>query len=248
MPTGLASAKFIAILQPWAEIAEPIHRRLAQVVDAAAGQEVLWVGCGGGRSALWWARRFQTHVQAIDPDGGATDTAEHTAREAGLAALTSFQQSELRDLPHEAGVFDLTVADFLSLRTEEGDGEHLIAELARVARPMSTVAALVPCWLSTPSDADAAAIAALGLHPAVLMEWKSFFRNAGVVELAVEDAAQNGQWIAPGWVGLVLRGWRAARWAGVRTVLGTNTRTLRRLAQRRVLGYSIVKGVRWQSE
>lgn len=248
MPTGLPPAKLIAILQPWAEIAEPIHRRLAQVVDAAAGQEVLWVGCGGGRSALWWARRFQTHVQGIDPDGGATDAAERTAREAGLNALTSFQQGEIGDLPHEAGVFDLTIADFLSFRTEEGDGERLVVELARVARPMSTVAALVPCWLSTPPEDDAAAIAALGLHPAVLMEWKSFFRNAGVVELSVEDAAQNGQWLAPGWVGLVLRGWRAARWVGVRTVLGRNLRTLRRLAQRRVLGYSIVKGVRWQPE
>lgn len=248
MPTGLSPAKLVAILQPWAEIAEPIHRHLARAVDAASGQEVLWVGCGGGRSVLWWARRFSTHVQGIDPDGGATDGAEQAARTAGLGSLTAFQQGKISNLPHEAGVFDLTIADFLSFRTDAGDGERLIAELARVARPMSTVAALVPCWLSTPTDQDVAAVTDFGLHPAVLVEWKSFFRNAGVVELAVEDAAQGAHWMAHGWVGLVLRGWRAAGWTGVRTVLSANMRTLRRLAHRRVLGYSIVKGVRWHSE
>jgi SAM-dependent methyltransferase len=248
MPPNISPAKLVAILQPWAEVAEAIHRRLAQIVDAATGQEVLWVGCGGGRSVLWWARRFDTHVQGIDPDGGAMDTAEETARNAGLGQLTSFQPGEMGDLPNEEGVFDLSIADFLSLRSSAGDGAELIKELGRVARPMSTVAALVPCWLSTPQEADIAAVSALGIHPSLLVEWKSFFRNAGIVELIVEDAAQDGRWIAQGWLGLLLRGWRAAGWAGVRLVLGRELRVLRRLAQRRVMGYSIVKGVRWHPE
>jgi hypothetical protein len=176
------------------------------------------------------------------------DTAEQTARNAGLGQLTTFQPGEMGDLPNEEGVFDLSIADFLSLRTSEGDGERLIAELGRVARPMSTVAALVPCWLSSPQESDVAALGALGIQPAVLVEWKSFFRAAGIVEISVEDAAQDGRWIAHGWLGLLLRGWRAARWAGVRLVLGPELRILRKLAQRRVLGYSIVKGVRWQPE
>lgn len=176
------------------------------------------------------------------------EVAERAAREAGLGQVTSFQGGDMDDLPHEQGVFDLSVADFLSLRTADGDGARLITELGRVARPMSTVAALVPCWLSTPKPTDVAAVAALGIHPAVLMEWKSFFRHAGIVELTVEDAAQDGRWIAHGWLGLLLRGWRAARWAGIRLVLGSELRILRRLVQRRVLGYSIVKGVRWQPE
>ena len=51
-----------------------------------------------------------------------------------------------------------------------------------------------------------------------------------------------------GLFGLLVRGWRAARWNGVRTVLGPETARLRSLAQRRVLGLTIVKGTRWQSE
>jgi hypothetical protein len=77
------------------------------------------------------------------------------------------------------------------------------------------------------------------------MEWKGFFRAAGIVELAVEEAALDGKWIADGWVGLLVRGWRAARWTGLRAVLSRQFVTLRRLARRRVLGLSIVKGTRW---
>jgi SAM-dependent methyltransferase len=237
MPRRLSLASFTSVLQPWADVAEPIHRRLAQLVDAEAGQEVLWVGCGTGRSVLWWARRFETHVQGIDADGRAVDAAETAARDAGLARLTSFQAAEPFDL-----------ANFLNLELDGATGATVVAELARVARPMSTVAALVPSWLSTPRPEDAAAVNALGIRPAVLVEWKSFFRSAGVVELAVEDAAADGGWIAPGLFGLLVRGWRAARWNGVRTVLGPETARLRSLAQRRVLGLSIVKGTRWQSE
>jgi hypothetical protein len=110
---------------------------------------------------------------------------------------------------------------------------------------MSTVMAVVPSWLSTPDPADAQQLEALGLKPQLLVEWKSFFREAGVVELSVEDAAQDGGWISYGWLGLVVRGWRAAHWTGVRAVLGPEFRTLRRLAMKRVLGLSIIKGTRW---
>jgi hypothetical protein len=44
---------------------------------------------------------------------------------------------------------------------------------------------------------------------------------------------------------LMVRGWRAAGWAGVRAVFGRDVRTLRRLAKKRVLSLSIIKGTRW---
>ena len=246
MPRRLSHAKFVAILQPWAEVAEPIHRRLAQLVDAEPGQEVLWVGCGAGRSVLWWAKRFETHVQGIDPDAKAVETAERSARESELARLASFQVAECTNLPHEARVFDVCVANLLQLL--EADGGQVVAELARVSRPMGTVAALVPCWLSAPTPEDEQAILALGLRPALLVEWKNRFRVSGVVELVVEDTSLDGRWISPGWLGLLLRGWRAARWAGIRTVLSREFRVLRELAQRRTLGLSVVKGTRWPHE
>jgi hypothetical protein len=88
----------------------------------------------------------------------------------------------------------------------------------------------------------------LGFSPYLSVEWKSFFRDAGLVELSVEEVATGGAWLVYGRLQLLLRGWRAAGWVGVRTVLGHEVRTLCRLARKRVLGFSIIKGTRWPHE
>ena len=243
MASRLTPTQLMAMIQPWADVAEPMHRRLAQVVDAERGQEVLWVGCGSGRSVLWWARRFETHVQGVDLDHEAIEMAERSVRNAGLARLATFQSLDAAELPHEAQVFDLTIANLLYLGNP--DGAEIVKEMGRVARPMSAVAAIVPSWLSTPEEGDVVAVKSLGLYPALLVEWKSYFRAGGVVELSVEDVASDGGWISPNRIGLVARGWRTAHWVGVRSALSPEVGALRRLAQRRVLGLSIVKGTRW---
>jgi SAM-dependent methyltransferase len=232
MPLRLSPTSLFAVLQPWGEVNEPIHRRVAQLADAAAGQEALCVGCGAGAAVLWWARKYQTRIEGVDPDANAIDIAERIARESGLAGLASFQTAPAADLPHEAQVFDITLVEMLHLLGT--DGGAVLREAARVARPMSTVIALVPFWLGTPDAKDVQTLASFGLVPHVLVEWKGRFRDAGVVELSVEDAAKDAGWISGGWLGLLIRAWRAARWNGVRA-----------LALRRVLGLSIIKGTRW---
>jgi SAM-dependent methyltransferase len=243
MPAVLSPTHLLAVLQPWAEVAEPIHRRLADLIEAEPGHETLWVGCGSGRSVFWWAQRFESHVQGIDPDVRAIERAERTARAAGLLKVATFQSADPTDLPHEGAVFDLTIANLLYL--PGADAERVIAECGRVARPMSAVAAIVPTWLSTPEPELAERVAALGLQPRFVMEWKGYCRQAGIVELTVVDPAPEGEWMVAGRVGTVVRGWRTARWSGVRFVLGREFRALRVLAVRRVLGISIVKGTRW---
>lgn len=246
MPSRLPPTQLLAILQPWTEIAEGIHRRLAQITEPEPQHEVLWIGCGSGRSVLWWAERFGSHIQGVDPDQAAVDEAEVQARSAGLHTIVTFQTAVPTELPHEEQVFDITVVNLLHLLGFEG--EAVLREVGRVARPMSAVVALAPCWLSTPDEVDREHMAALGLFPQLLVEWKNQFRLAGAVELSVEDAALDGRWIAQGLVRLVVRGWWAARWAGVRTMLSAEVRALRSLARRRILGLSIIKGTRWPHE
>lgn len=243
MPLRLSATTLVSVLQPWADVNEPIHRRLAQLSEITPGQEVLWIGCGAGASVLWSARKYEIHVSGIDPDPQAIEAAERSARAAGLAKLVTLQLANATDLPHEAEVFDITIVNMLQL--PGADGDMVVQEAARVARPMSTIMALVPSWLSTPSASAAQRLASFGLVPRLVVEWKSACRNAGIVELTVEDAARNGGWIAAGWLGLLARGWRAARWAGIAAVLGPELRTLRALAGQRTLALSIIKGTRW---
>jgi SAM-dependent methyltransferase len=243
MPFRLSPTSLFAVLQPWGEVNEPIHRRVAQIADAAAGQEALCVGCGAGAAVRWWARKYQTHVEGVDPDARAIENAERIARESGLAGLVSFQSAPATDLPHEPQVFDITLVEMLHLLGE--DSGAVVREAARVARPMSTVIAIVPFWLDTPDKEDARILASFGLVPHVLVEWKGRFRDAGVVELTVEDAAKDARWISGGWLGIVIRAWRAAGWNGVRSIFSREFRVLRGLALRRILGLSIIKGTRW---
>jgi hypothetical protein len=110
---------------------------------------------------------------------------------------------------------------------------------------MTPVVAIVPTWLGTPSEPDTRQIARLGLSPYQLVEWKQVFRDAGLVELAVDDAALDGAWLVSGLTGAVARAWRASRWKGLKAVLSRPATVLRNLSRRRVLGLALVKGVRW---
>lgn len=231
------------MLQPWREIDEVIHRRLGRLTDPREGQEVLWIGCGAGRSPLWWAERHGAHVHAVDADPDAIEQAERAARDAGLTHRVVFQLADPGNLPHESATFDLIVLN--ALYVDAADPEAILREAARVARPMGGVVAIVPTWLGTPTNDDARQIARLGFTPHQLVEWKQFFRDAGFVELAVDDAALDGGWLVQGLARTVGRAWRAARWVGLLGVLSRPAAVLRQLSRRRVLGLCLVKGTRW---
>ena len=82
MPFRLTSSTLAAILQPWTEVAQPIYWRVAQLSDAEPGKETLWVGCGAGRSVLWWTERFKTLTEGVDPEQKAIEQADASARKA----------------------------------------------------------------------------------------------------------------------------------------------------------------------
>jgi len=233
----------LGALQPWREVDEPIHRRLARLVDPQPGQETLWVGCGGGRSALWWAERFGGRVFGVDPDPAAVEQADRAARAMGLAAQVTFQLAGAEDLPHQPRAFDVVILHALYLPGTRP--ETVLREAARVVRPMGVVGAVLPTWLAATVREDAGAIESLFHDPRQIMEWKQLFRDAGLVELQVEAAATDDRWLAAAWPGLGVRAWRVGRWPGLRAVLGRPVRVLRRLARRRVLGLSLLKGSRW---
>ncbi len=243
MPGKAHRADLLTALQPWREVDEGIHRRIVQLVDAKPEQDVLWIGCGSGRAVLWWANRLNARVHGIDPDPVALERADAAVRELGLASQVTLQVGNPEDLPHESQAFDLVVIHMLYL--PGADAVKVVKEAARVVRAYGVVAGIVPAWLSRPSRLEADRLGALGIHPLLLIEWKQLFREAGLVELVAEDAARDGSWISQQWLWVVIRAWRAGGWSAVRSALSRPVFTLVRLARRRVLGLSILKGTRW---
>ncbi|MFC1640365.1 class I SAM-dependent methyltransferase, partial [Gemmatimonadota bacterium] len=84
MSFRLTPSILLTVLQPWTEVVEPIYKRVAQMVDANDWGETLWVGCGSGRSVLWWAQKFQSITQGLDPDPEAVESAEARVRGTNL--------------------------------------------------------------------------------------------------------------------------------------------------------------------
>jgi len=240
---GISRTTLLTVLQPWREVDEGIHRRLAHLAEPSAEQETLWIGCGAGRSPLWWAERYGGHMHGVDADAGAIEQAEQSARWAGLAERVLFQTAEPVSLPHEDQTFDLVVLN--GLYVNAADAQAVIGEAARVVRPMCAVVAILPTWLQVPPAADAGRMARLGLSPHQLVEWKQLLRDAGLVDLAVDEAAADGGWLAHGASGALARAWRAARWRGLVAVVSEPARALRRLVRQRALGLALVKGMRW---
>ncbi len=242
MTIRLTPTVLLTILQPWGEVAEPISKRVADIANASEGGETLWVGCGSGRAVVWWARKFRSMVQGLDPDQVAIEDAEARVRGTDLTGTVTFQHADPTNLPHEDCVFDTVVVHLLFMR--DVAWEAVLREAVRVLRPTGNVVVVAPSWLQTPRESDQKLIESLGFSPRVTMRWKRCLRESGAVELSVEEAVKDGYWFTPGMFSLAVRGWHAAGWVGVRTVLSREMLALQRLARKRVLGLSFVKGSR----
>jgi len=155
----------------------------------------------------------------------------------------TFQQGDPANLPHEDKVFDTVIVHLLFLR--DVDWEKVIQEATRVLRPMGNIVVMAPSWLKTPKESDAALIKSLGFAPRVNVEWKGYLRDAGAVEISVDEAAKDGTWFSQSSFTLLVRGWQAAGWSGFRSMLSREIWALKRLTKKRVLGLSILKGARW---
>jgi SAM-dependent methyltransferase len=115
-----------------------------------AGDQLLDLGCGGGRHAFEAYRRG-AHVVALDRDpaelatAASILTAMHDEGQAPEGAQSAVVRGDALGLPFPDGAFDRVIAAEVL--------EHIptdaaaIAELVRVLRPGGTIAVTVPQWL-----------------------------------------------------------------------------------------------------
>jgi ubiquinone/menaquinone biosynthesis C-methylase UbiE len=241
----------------WRSSGEELYREVAALLEVQRGQEVLVSGCGDGTSAEWLALRTGAAISGVDPDAEHVDAADERARERaerGEPLPVSFQQAPLDDLPHETGVFDAVVGE--PVLAAAADAERAVAELVRVTRPMGAVVLLQLTWSSDLSaDARALLVERLGMRPRMLVEWKQVLREAGVVELQVQDWTDEGAEPAPGteqprltWqqkAQIIGRAWSRWGWREAREAVEREEALLRELSRERAIGFQLIRGVKW---
>jgi len=250
-----------AVLGRWRATGEDLYREAARLGEAGPGRDVIVAGCGAGTATEWLVLRTGASVTGVDPDPDSIERAEDYARKLAGNLPLHYASAPLDDLPYETGVFDLAIGE--PALSAAGDAAVAVAELARVTRPMGTVVLLQPTWTSElAADARDMLVERLGLRPRLLVEWKQLLRDAGVVELQVQDwtdGAQPGRPAPPAdaavpglsWqdkAQIVGRAWRWSGWRAARGAVAREKKLLEELSHERAIGFQLIRGVKWPHE
>jgi len=241
----------------WRATGEDLYREVADLTDARAGTELLVLGSGDGITAEWLAARTGAAVTAVDPDAARVAQAEARRRNAAAQGVVVLEVSPLDDLPHETAVFDAAIAEPPVAAAK--DPARALAELVRVTKPLGRVVALLPTWTSEIDSGDREELVErLGLRPQLLVEWKQMLRDAGLVDLVVQDWSDGGP-SAPSrtpetsmpaltWrekAQITGRAWRRRGWRAARGAVKRELELLEDLSRERALGFQLVMGVKW---
>ena len=128
-------------------------------------------------------------------------------------------------------------------------------------RPLGAVVLLQLTWGSElTKDERELLVERLGLHPHLLVEWKQMLREAGVVDIQVQDwtsgapgcrtrsgmareMAEATHLTWPQKVQIATRSWSTGR--GARRAIEREVALLRDLSDERAIGFQVIKGVKW---
>ncbi len=232
-----------------------LYRHIARLVELGPEHEFLVAPCGAGATTRFLAETTGAAGSGVEPDAELIEAASVAAREAGLSSRLQYEQAPPEDLPYKDDVFDVVIGEPALSAT--ADLAAAVRELARTTKPMGNVVLVQLIWTgNVGADRREAIVESLGMRPLLLVEWKQLLRDAGVVDLYVEDWSDSGasprasgtlgRW-GPLWdrISLAVRSWRSGGWRGVRQALESGGDVRRLLLAERILGLSLIKGVKW---
>lgn len=246
---------------PWlSPPAEALYRRIARSAELDETSEFLVVPAARGLTTRFLSEVSGAAGAGVDPSVELAQDAAERVRSAGLSARLHFDHAPLTDLPYQDEVFDFAIGE-IGIGAS-GDPAGAIREMVRVVKPMGGVALLQLVWTRQLDPVRAESLVRmLGVRPMLLVEWKQMLRDAGVVELTVEDltdAAAAPRQPLLGVAGLVdfvslrdrgsvlYRAWRRWGWTGVWEAVLHGSEVRHLIARERVLGLALIRGTKWR--
>jgi SAM-dependent methyltransferase len=247
----------MVMLGRWRATGEDLYREVADLAEARQGTELLVAGSGEGVTAEWLAARTGAAITGVDPDARRIARAEARRAKSATAGRISYEVAPLDDLPHETAVFDAAVGE--PAIAAAADPARALEELVRVTKPLGHVVLLLPTWTSEIAVGDREALVQrLGLRPHLLVEWKQMLREAGLVDITVQDWSDGGpsarsttprEAMPPlTWrqkAHIAGRAWRRRGWRAARGAVQREMELLEELSRDRALGFQLLTGVKW---
>src|SRR5262245_34866725 len=117
-------------------------RRMMDVVELKPDENVLEVGCGSGVLDRWlaWSTSRANRIIGVDVNRYLLREATNLAAQEGLGDIIAFQEGDAEALPFPDNHVDVALS-FTVL--EEGNADHMLAELVRVTKPGGRIAVMV---------------------------------------------------------------------------------------------------------
>jgi 2-polyprenyl-3-methyl-5-hydroxy-6-metoxy-1,4-benzoquinol methylase len=166
VPTGNTYDKYGSTNPVVRRLMAGFERELAELLERAAPESILDVGCGEGVLSARWAEQLGDRpVVGIDLQDPKLEAEWERRRRPNL----QFRVMRAENLPFEAGQFDLAAA--IEVLEHVPDPEHTVAEMARVARRHLLVSVpREPLWRGL-NLARGAYVQSLGNTPGHVNHW-----------------------------------------------------------------------------
>ena len=144
-----AGPKWVAMDDAINQVIAPIGEHALEAAGVRAGERILDVGCGGGRTTVELARRTGPSgaVTGLDVSGPLLALARHRAADAGLAV--TFVEADAQTHPLPTATFDLLFSRFGVMFF--ADPATAFVNLGRALRPGGR--AVFACWQPLPQNA-----------------------------------------------------------------------------------------------
>jgi SAM-dependent methyltransferase len=240
---------------------EALYREIGLQTELQPNQLVLDAACGRGITTQFLAENFGVEAYGLDGDPALIDEAQRRTRGQDCADRLHFQDGSLDDLPYQTGIFDMAIGE-VGLAAAV-DPAKAIRELTRVTRAKGSVVLVQLIWTGNiEPERREILVQHLGARPLLLVEWKQFLREAGVVDLHVEDWSDYASPFRPAVHGpfhdfarmftirekvtILRRAMKQWGWRGVRGAILREQEIHELLTRHRVLGLTLIWGTRWE--
>ncbi len=238
---------------------EDLYRQIALLTELQPGFELLDAACGRGITTSFLAETYEVEGTGLDYDPLLIAEAEARARATGLESRLSFQCAPLNDLPYHDNFFDVAIGE-VALGAVFDPGAA-VRELARVTKPYGSVVLVQLVWNgNVDAERRERLVEHLGARPLLLVEWKQLLRDAGCVDLHVEDWSDYSGPFRPmagpfhdfakifsmrQKIAIFRKALRRWGWRGVRGAVVREQEIHSLLTRQRVLGLSMIKATKW---